>query len=564
MQKTEKIRTFLKKPLAFAVIENCICLLLSLFVFHPHFEENDDAIIAFIAEGAYGARDSHLVYVNYCWGEVLQFLYRLCSGIRWHSVMQYVGIMIAFTAISYILIYEKKEGRLLSVLFLLCTFYEAYVSLQYTKTAAIVSVAGYLVLLYCLRVIRRGVERGTEWMIAVGMLLLFYGLLLRSSCFYMATAVFVIPVIYEMWGVRKETDAGHKKRLVIAYLTSFVTLAAAVCAFHYADCKAYSEQEAWKKFSAFNEKRTDLLDYRYDLMDYQSQGTRLKEIGVSENDALLYLTWQFGDGDVFHIGLMDEILDSAARRDIGIDTIKGLAAHIYEELYALSAIVIGGVCMGIWLLLGKNRMNRYLLLYLGAVLLVVLCYYEYSGRWNHRVVFAILFAVLALLFQYGTTDEKKPLMLIAGICIFLNVGLLMQDTFAYNRYMREEAPDAAELLAYTRQNEEQLYLIDPFTDQTAYRYDVFKAYQEGELKNRTYFGGWLTHSPIYEKVLNNYGYRNAFQALKSSDRDERIYLIDNYYPEEKLLYLEEHYGVKYSLEIVDTIGKYNVYQLQRQ
>ncbi len=555
-----KIKEWINRPVIMAMLQNILFLLLSLLVFHPHFEENDDVFIASIAEGAYGTRDSHLVYVNYCLGEILEFFYRLCSGIRWHSVLQYVSLLIAFTAFSYILIREKKHGKLLSFIFLTCVFYEGYVSVQYTKTAAVLTVIGYAVVLHCFRHIRRG-EKSAEGFMALGMIMLVYGALLRISCFYMATAVFFIPFAVEMFRIRKETETGHKKKLVLAYLTTFIVLFMAVGVFQLLDRQAYSSQKDWKSYSVFNENRTQLLDYRYDLMNYETYGERLTQLGVSENDALLYLTWQFGDSGVFTNQLIEKILKDAPSRSFDADMLKRLAAHLYGEIYGWNVLAVGIFCFVFWLIINRQKKTIYLLTYLGAVTAVVLCYYEYSGRWNHRVVFAILFAVLILLLQYGEGEERNVLLLAAGICVLINIGLLLQDQFDYNRYLREEADGNAQLAAYTKQYEDDLFLIDPFTDQVTYRYDVFRPHQEGCFANRTYLGGWLARSPIYENVLNRYGYKNAFQALKASPEDERVYLIDNHYPEEKLLYLKEHYGKELSLESVENIGGYDIYRV---
>ena len=46
-----------KNPLLFWVSVNIFFLLVSIFLFHPYFETNDDAIMALMAEGAYGQRE---------------------------------------------------------------------------------------------------------------------------------------------------------------------------------------------------------------------------------------------------------------------------------------------------------------------------------------------------------------------------------------------------------------------------------------------------------------------------------------------------------------------------
>ncbi len=560
MSKKEKIAGVLRKPLIFVLLQNLICLILSLFVFHPHFEENDDTIIAFIAEGVYGTRDSHLVYVNACWGEVLKTLYRLFPDIRWHSVTQYIFMFLALSVICYLLVREKKQGRLLSTIFLLCTFYEAYVSLQYTKTAAIACAAGYFVLLFFLQALRRG-EKGRSGIGIVGVLLLIYGFLLRDSCFYMATAIFFIPLLYELWSVWRETEKGSARKPLYIGLVVFALLIVVLGTLGFMNQRAYETDEGWKSYHEFNQKRTELLDYRYDLMNYENYGERLDEMGISENDTLLYLTWQFGDGGVFQIPLIDQVLKDAPNRRFDVAMLKRLAAHLYEEWFGLSALVIGSVCLTLWLLLSGGRKNYFLVLYLLGVLMAVLCYYEYSGRWNHRVVFAVIFTLFVIKLQSCCFDEAKPLLLMIGISLFLNAGLYLQDSFAYHAFVREESSSTEELNAFTMEHANQLYLIDPFTDQIAYRYDVFKAYHEGDFGNRTYLGGWLTHSPIYRGVLKEFGYQDAFEALRSSDTDEAVYLIDNSYPKEKLQYIKEHYQEAFQLKEEETVGNYTIYKL---
>ena len=121
----------LKNRLFFTLALNIAALLASLTVFCPFFEENDDSSIALIAEGAFSQRSPFLIYTNILYGKLLNFLYALLPSIRWHSVLQYIFAFLALCTITY-LVSSHKSGRIISVILVLSSFYEVYVSLQYS------------------------------------------------------------------------------------------------------------------------------------------------------------------------------------------------------------------------------------------------------------------------------------------------------------------------------------------------------------------------------------------------------------------------------------------------
>ena len=60
-----------------------------------------------------------------------------------------------------------------------------------------------------------------------------------------------------------------------------------------------------------------------------------------------------------------------------------------------------------------------------------------------------------------------------------------------------------------------------------------------------------------------FGYQNAYEALQKNT-DGNVYLIDNCYPEEKLLFIEEHYGEKLSLKPFENVGGYQIYRVTKE
>ncbi len=544
----KKLKQKLSNPIVFSLTVNTIVLLISVLLFHPFFEENDDAFLALIAEGAYGMRESHLIYVNCVLGRFLTLLYSALPAIRWYSVLQYTFLFLAYCAVTAILC-RRRNGKLLSVLLLLCTFYESYVSLQYTKTAAFVTAAGFVLLFESLRT-KKTDGSVTVTLIVIGDLLLLYGALLRSSAFLLASALWLCVGLYELYRLYQEFGKACFLKKLLSGVVVFVPILCLVFLLFAFDRHVYQLDENWNAFMEYNDTRTELLDYRYDLLDYVTNAERLQSLGISENDALLYLTWQFGDDRVLSTSFMENVLMGAQPRAVDGSMIKGFASHLFEELYSLSALVPGLFCILALLVLlsfaGNRAEKKGFLLYLllnACVLSVILFYYQYSGRWNHRVVSALFLALLLGLF-FECPDQKngKQEIFMAGLLAttlvaFFNIGLLFNNQFAYRADQREEPHYAAQLAAL-REEKDTLFVMDMFTFQRAYQYDVFIACPAGSLDNAVLAGSWFVNSPITRAITQSYGYANPFEALEKGSGD--VVLLDNCYPEEKAQYLSEH------------------------
>ena len=376
MNKTEN-KTY--NPIWTSIALNAVTLIISLFVYKPFFEENDDAFLSMIAEGAYGVREPHLIYTNIILGRVYRTLYTFCPAIRWHSILQYIFLFAAMCVLTTILLKpwgrffchaSKPRGRFfchifssgisfLPIFLLLSISYEAYVSLQYSKTAALVSAIGYICLLYTFRPdwstkgtddlikpsadnaidnagenavdnagenaavsginkdgegLKQKPAAGTAVMRIMSCIFLIYGMLLRDSSFMLATLLLIPIGIFALVKFCKKNT--RKSAQIKVFIGFFAAIGCLFLLFIYVDRAAYDKDTAWKDFMEYNGTRMQLLDYRYDLLDYNRYGSRLEGMGISENDALLYLTWQFGDDQVLSTEKMEEILSGAPGRRI--------------------------------------------------------------------------------------------------------------------------------------------------------------------------------------------------------------------------------------------------------
>lgn len=547
----------------FALYLNIAALAAALFAYKPFLEENDDAFIAMIAEGAYGTREPHLIYTNIILGYVYKGLYTLCPYVRWHGVLQYLFLFIALTALTYLVV-RLNGSRILAVLLTLAVSYEAYVSVQYSKTAALVCGIAYLCLLYTFQSKQsERPERETTLLFVIAYVLLIYGMLLRDSSFLLATLMLLPAGVYGFISLLGSGDQRSNSKI-----RKFIVLfAAAGCLFlisSYINKTVYDRDPEWKQFLEYNDTRTRLLDYRYDLMDYNKYGSRLEEMGISENDALLYLTWQFGDDKVFGEKEMQQVLNGMPGRGISVDLMKKLIQHIYEDVLVFDPLVLGTIILIIYafsvLRLRRDRGRITVLLLQLIVFAGILVYYEYSGRWSHRIVYAAmqLIAVSTVyLLSCGRMNEAEAkdgsgrvetmaVVLVAIACVTVLVG----NRLEYNAYKRN-APDYRAFLE-EKCSGDTLCIADTFTFQKAYKYDVFKPYAEGSLRSFAAVGSWYVNSPVTKKITGRFGYDNPFAALAYGGGD--VILVDNMYADEKLEYLREHYTERGFVELSSDHG----------
>lgn len=544
-KKITKLENLFKNDLIFAVCLNVLFLLIAVLLFRPCFEENDDVHLAMISEGVYGTVETHLIYLNIILGYVYKAFLTVFPSIRWHSVTQYFFIFIGLSGISYVL-ERKKFGRILSTVFVAAIFYELYVNLQYTKTAAFVASAGYALILEYIKCS----EKRERKLLITGAILLIYSFLLRDTAFIM---------ISPFWGLAALYDIYKKKDLKI-YIRTFLPVFAIIAGCYLVNLYVYDTDPEWKSFLEYNEARTQATDYRYDLFDYDSHKELLDSRKVSANDALLLLTYQFGDDRVMNIDMFEGVVKNGPARRIDITLIKAFFKSIYDTFYAVSSVIVLMITTLLLYAYIKDRFPLIILPFLAAGFF----YFQYSGRWSHRLVFAVVLSVLTL-FVYRLQDidderEKKAagtLSVCAVLIAFITIGALAGNRFSYNKHMRSD-PDFRAELDLMRQNKDCLYAIDTFTFQDKCKYDVFKAMDPGSMDNIVACGTWFGNCPVTKRVTEKYGYTNPFEALENS---ENVILVDNIYPDKKALFLSEHSGRSYTAEYIDTTYGYKNYRM---
>ena len=562
---SERSGKFISSRLGFSVIINTIALFVSIVLFHPYWEEIDDIWIAAITEGAFGDNEPHVLFSNIIYGHILCLFQKIAPAMRWHAVFELFFIFLASVAFVYVLAKDNR-GRLLSVVFVLGSFAEIYVAMQFSKIPAFIAMCGYMILFE----LRRDTDislNGSRLLHLAAYLCLLYAMLLRPESFLLAT---MVAGIYGIVRVIFEIKNGEFAKNIKGYLKSFAPVAVMFIICILADRAGYTGPE-WDKFRETWNLTENMIDYHHDALLYDKHGEELSSIGVSENDALLFITWQYGDDEFLNPDLLEKIiaLDQKGLASVNIELLKSWVDNIHQTIFTVNPLILAfvmiiGVYTGRTLFRNGKAYNTTIIVTQAALALGVLFYYQYSSRWSHRIVYALILSqfilFIKLLSDEPDTDSSPAIKYAAtAVLLFAIISSRLTNEFDYQEYLRR-AFDHKAVISYMTDNKDKLFVTDTFTFQDYDRYNIFNAAQKGRFENMTLVGGSYTNSPMDKKITASYGYENPFKALEG--RDENVVLTDNLYAERKRQYVEDHGdGGKYQLIDIGSVGGLQMYNI---
>jgi hypothetical protein len=226
----------------------------SLAVFTPLYETNDDVMMNLIASGlaVTDRPDEHLLFTNVALGLPLKWLYGRWPAVPWYGGSQFAALTCAAGGIAYALLRvdpSPGQGAVVLLFFGLAAV-PCLAEVQFTKTAALASAAGLLLLLAPLRGAApwpRAADVAAGALVVLGSLVRFQGFLLA--------AVVVAPVAAA--GALADPKAAARRG---APLAAAVAAAVALYAF---DRAYYACDDGWKDFHTYNALRAEFTDYNH-------------------------------------------------------------------------------------------------------------------------------------------------------------------------------------------------------------------------------------------------------------------------------------------------------------
>lgn len=537
-------------PIIKWILINFFLILSEVIFCQPAYETNDDFGMGVIAIGGYGTDSSHLIFSNILLGWILKLFYLIIPVINWYIVLQYIAVAVCYSVVETFI--ENKRGNLAAsitcILLWIFVIYDEIRFIQFTRTAYLLSIVGFLLLVESCRDEKKSNA-------IIGYILITIGFLYRPQCFWL-TAIYIAGFLFSYL-------FGSKKTIVKEYVIRFAFIFILTGSLFLMDKLVYSVDEGWKEYTNYNQARAEVLDYGFP--DYETNREKYEEIGVSPNDILTMSQWTLNDTDIITSDLLKSIGNIKEERLITFDEIKtNLFSFCKSEknnnLFWISII-------GIFLLFyNKRKMLGVVICFISTILF---SYLYYVGRVLPRVEFGIWIAIICIVSyqlikdnEYVKTSRKESIkkviikkagkamaLVIACLCILMN-ALSMRESNLYDN-------SVTNFINYMSENDNNVYMLDILTfTGTCYSYKPYLSVDKKFLGNFIFSGGCESGSPLLDNKVKELGLDNPIKDLLYKDN---MYYVTNRDIGNLLIFLQEHYDISVVANLVEERDGYCIY-----
>lgn len=541
------------KRLYLAIIINIIFFVFCFLFFMPLHETNDDVFFEDLLSGAYSTGETSLLFINYFLSVGYHVLYNIIPVGNVYGIVNWIMVFISFCIITYMILERTKfkTGIILSVAVLFLFHSQFYLILQFTRVTFITTVAGYCLLLHC---VKKNDKCVGEMVLAT--VLIVFGALLRQNAFFAATAFAGIYGVSEMLLVDDKKIAFHNvKRIVICLAPIYVI----ILAMYWYDGVRY-QKEGWDDFLTYNTVRADLQDFGWP--DYDKYEQEYKKLGISKDDYEWYLTNNIGDDSVLTTEKMQEIVSmkEAVKNNISVTSFAMfIRSGLTKNFYMLIAIL---TYVGCWVYIGKRK---YLLPITALFLLQIFLFYWYflSGRIVERVLVPTIFCgfILMLLILLGSNRIRDIKCTYQTKILWLTMAALILAPEVYDTYntLSDHHMDSGEI-EEVFEDKENIYVADHNVHGRSYfYYDALHRAEPGLYSNQVLAGGWLTRSPVSNTHNQMIGVDNFCEELI---QNEHCFFYTEKYAELLGKYLRRHYDENTCWSVYKQYSWFTVYSYE--
>ncbi len=274
-----------KSDICLAILVNVLFLTSILLFCDIKYEVSDDFVMAAIMSGAYGnAPNPHMIFINILWGYLMLPFYYLFPNVSWYLIFQLGLIFVSLVLVSYMILKRSNRPMAFLLIIILLTFFadDAYILVQFTKTAMLAVMGGGVVFAWSLFEHR-------NWKLEIlAAIICLAGTLIRFDVIYIAGGFLLLILIVEFgkmfWKERNEKDFQNR---IIRITISGICVIALAFGLDSLDSYIYNQDEEYRYFKQYGEARgkiVDASDY-----GYEAYRTELEKIGVSKgNDIRKY------------------------------------------------------------------------------------------------------------------------------------------------------------------------------------------------------------------------------------------------------------------------------------
>ena len=491
------------------------------------YEENDDIMMAMIANGSYsGMPDYHLVYINVIYGYVLTLLYGWTSGIEWYTISFMVLHVLSMSFLSYCILTTPNRARWEKSLWLLVLYVlwsRIVISLQFTTTAGFVCLAG------CVLLMRE--RSSSRWL---GVLLVVIASLIRFMAAGLVGLLMAPIIVYVL-------RLNWRRYIPIVVMLVLIVGCRAV------NNKSYNGDSEWRYYKEYNQLRAQLND---NPNAYKLQPGQLpSEVDWIDYQLLLRFT---PDPEQIDLKAIRQL--SAT---VGAVPLNEQLTNLQRmEKYAVE-IAILSVLLILMILTTGNKGKYIFLIGYSFFVAALVVYVSMDGFLKNRVFICMLLPLLLTDFMLlpDTTGLKRRWG-IGIVMLSLSVWYLMQIrsevTIAeHNRYVwrQKQIP----VLSYVPHD---AYVI---TLGTSMAMEGGNPWNIWALPYKKYTLGWMTWNPLNRQVGDSYRVllRDDMYVFTSVDYHQPRTAIPRICEQ-----IEKHYGVKTKIRPICHNSNYALIQIQ--
>lgn len=560
-----------KAPLLISILLNLLAVIIIFLLFEPTMKSDDYDMCNLLYGGVNGQYESQLLYSSIIWGKMLVGLLHIFPSIAWYAVLQYILIICAMIWVDVILL--KRNMNYGTWLFGLALFltYEFMIRLTFSKTAGILMIAGYIVLLNAIEHKRKYVD------FLGGVFFLFMGMIIRLSMnyFLMVSAIFFGAVVLSSIKLKE-------KKQVLKQMVTFGCVGIALLTMCWGITKYslwyYGQDEKWEDYLELNSARASVVDYS--IPDYETHEDDYKKLGISYNDyTMWFVNANRGDSERLTSEMYQKIASFAKKSEIKKKvSITDISRTFMNYITNNTVTYIWGIV----LLVGLMAMSRWNVLVLGITLLdFVFCYgYMYSaGRIQHHIDAVLMLAMIYIVLYYLQFDR-----LLSGNTVKLRMTILCLTLVFFQRFSEELLSssyygnsyyDISEMqneiyasnyqdAALLSNDKEHLYVVEALDTNTTYPcFSPVEVFEKNFYSN--IYRPNMNHIKIYEDEVGKYGVDNIYKDMTNSDV---IYYVTSDYTDNNknvmLRYIQENYNPNAKIRLVKQLNKINIYQFYEE
>lgn len=534
------------------------------------FETNDDRILSEIFSGAMtGSPEPHSYYVDYILGFLLSRLYRLTAAIPWYG-----GMLVLFQFLCCFFIADASLSRCqhrrdIFFALILCAVLYAdgfYIiaNIQYTSTAAMLAITGYLCLfLYS--------ENRTRLSIFFLLELLSY--LLRSNAMLMIQPLGILAFsgfhfaeqkLYRFRSFSRKEWLGKCCPLCHIALLLLLILVIGKSSYY-----IFYSSPGWKEYKKVNDGVTEITDYA-SIPDYSKVQDILPKYGVTEKQYNAFLQYAMIEENLSGDCLL-EIAQVARAENPSPDLSEVfgqlLGSYTSREYWNLNFLLLA--VWAVFLLYTVFEKSFALLLPAAGVFLarnILWLFLLYEGRTPPRVMIPLYLGEIALLlcvFFLAVLKDNSGRFLRRHLSILLLLILLpFAAKTLKSQYLHILAKNAnepvyfqgmQEMISYCNSHPEKRYFIDA-SALIYYRGSAFETKIYGK-RNNVITGCWYSGAPVlYQYEKDYFADCDTIYLITSSEMEMQAGMVIDY--------LEERLNSTACHEETFTVsngGKYLVY-----